>query len=553
MTIKNNSPVTEPNRARILSMIDNDNAVLVSTEAAIAVAVESETLYRSEVEKAKHVFDDATSTHRLFAENLETLKMSAQRILESIAKNKAMLSAVRLLPGEIIEEIALNVRDSLLFSGDPTSTPPYPTQFMLGLLAICSRWRQVLIAAPRLWQILPLRPSRQSSINLVARLRPLTRGTPLHWWLYVRSTTKEFDDDMETFQGIHSDCESEDGQLDLLTLVFEEPHGQPLNLRLRASTVITLFAGVTPRPAGEPFPDSCGLIVTLHPGALPALKSIELHGIFLEPRNMHIFPRLRTFIAYGIPMPVHGSPRTSAEMVKAFLERCPQLSKVKVEHCLYRDTDCIVHYPPKSRPKLCLAITELEVDLIGMNNVLTPLAYSTEYEFQEPIRKLTLTNHLYRLPSTARGGYMLAAWKRTRVVYDALTVKRFLNMIHGVKQLYLRTGGGAILDSQVPFTFQFRTDNLAPLKEVEELILQCASGCPDEIRVTLEGLHQDPDLFPRLRKILFESCRTMTPVWGPLVQVVCARKSIESVEFVDCAVVPGACPDLHDLLAARRA
>ena len=172
--------MTEPNRTLILTMIDQENAVLASTEAAIAVALESETIARSQVEEANQVLDATARMHRFFAKNLETLRGNAQRICESIARKKAMLSAVRLLPAELIEEIVLNARDSLLFAGDPTGVPAYPTKFMLGLLAVCSRWRKVLRGALGIWQILPMRPSQQESIDLAIHLRPLVRDAPIH-------------------------------------------------------------------------------------------------------------------------------------------------------------------------------------------------------------------------------------------------------------------------------------------------------------------------------------------------------------------------------------
>ena len=127
-----------------------------------------------------------------------------------------------------------------------------------------------------------------------------------------------------------------------------------------------------------------------------------------------------------------------------------------------------------------------------------------------------------------------------------------LSKINGVEQLYLRTGGGAIPGSKVLFTFSFHTDNLAPPKDMEELVLKCAAGCPNEVRVTLEGLRQDPNLFPRLHEF-GSRCKTMASVWESLLETVHVRKRTAKVEFVECAVVPGARPQLDGLLAARRA
>ena len=541
--------VTEPNRTLIISMIDQDNVLLASTEAAIAVAVESEATSRSEVEKAKQAVDDATNMHRLFAENLEALRMNAQRIRETIAMKQAMLSVVRLLPAELIEEIALNVRDLLLFPDDPASIPPYPTKDMLSILAVCRRWRKVLRAASQLWQILPMRPHSRGSIKLVASLRPLVLNRPIHWWLHVRSPKVEFNEDMETFQRIYSDCTFEEGQWKSLTLVFEATSDRP-NLRLPVPTVTTLVVGVTPKPTyNPPSQPYCIPYVVLQPEALPALKSLELRGIRFELKT-NILPHLHTFIYRGTPPDIDNFD------VRNVLDRCPKLSKLKVDHCLYRQpfrSDGPVQPPPGNLPKHHLAITEFELDLFGMNSFLRPLGYSfrVDYEFSKLIKTLTLTNHLHRLTSTPPGGYMPSPWEGMSIEYDSLGMKRLLRKIHGVKQLYLRIGGGATLESKIPFTFRFQTDVLAPLNDVESLVLKCAAGCPDAIRVTLEGLHRDPNLFPQLREIRLEECKTMTSVWEPLVQAVRARACLERVVFVECAAVPGACPELDDLLASR--
>jgi len=537
--------MTELDRTLVLSMIDQDNAVLASTDAAIAVALESEAIASSQVEKANHVLNAATS-HRFFAENLETLRVNAQRIRESIARKMAMLSAVRLLPAELIEHIALNARDSLLFPSDPTSVPLYPTKFMLGLLAVCSRWRKAIRGSPRVWQILPMQPSRQGSINLVTRLRPLVGNSQVHWWLYVRSTQEGFNDDMETFENTYSDCQFEDGQFKSLTLVFERIAGHP-SLRLRAPPVTTLVMGITPRPACDTSPksDYSGPVVYLEPGVFPALKTLELGGIALDLRKMEILPHLRTFVSCASP---------NCSVLDDVLERSPQLSTLKIDHCIYKYRTESIQRPRRDLPILFLAITTLELDLIGINTILENLVNSLylDYEFREPIKKLTLTNHLYRVPSPTPSGYMPDKWGSTKVEYGSWKAKSLLSKIHGVERLYLRTGGGAILDSEVPFTFRFQTDNLAPLRDVEELVLQCAAGCADEVRVTLEGLQQDGNLFPRLRKIRLERCKTMTSVWEQLMQTVRVRKRIEKVEFMECAVVPEARAQLDDLLAARR-
>jgi hypothetical protein len=192
---------------------------------------------------------------------------------------------------------------------------------------------------------------------------------------------------------------------------------------------------------------------------------------------------------------------------------------------------------------------------MGVNSVLRSLpdADSVVFEFSKPIEKLMLTNHLCRIPLPARDGHMPSAWKETSVEYSAIRVQRMLSSLHGVQQLYLRIGGDVIPKSDIPFTLKFQTNDLAPLKEVEELVLQCAAGCADDgVRVTLEGLYRDLKLFPRLRAIRIESCNAMTSVWEPLVQMVRGRKCLEMVEFVDCAITPGACPEVHDLLASRR-
>jgi hypothetical protein len=548
MTILNKDyAVTVPHRTLTLAMIDQDSTALASTEAAIALALESIPISRSEVERAKRVFDEVANIDHLLTENLETMMTNAKCIRESIAWKRAMLSAVRLLPAEVIEEIALIARDSLLFSGDPKSIPPYPTEFMIGLLSICTRWRTALGTAPRLWQILPMRPSRQASIDLVARLRPLVRKSPVHWWLHVRSSDEKFDEDMEAFQRTLTGCGFEETQFTSLTLVFDTD-GKYLRLCLSVSTVTTLVLGTIHRPTGGPSSRSRHAPhVRLQPKALPALQSLELRGAVLE-LEADILPDLRTFIVHGIPI-------NEYRVVGNVLERCPKLSKLTVDHCIYHgNIHCVPALLPNDSPKLCLAITELALDLMGVDTVLQLLADANSvFEFSKPIEKLMLTNHLCRIPSPALGGYMPGSWEGTSVEYDAIRVRRILRKLNGVQQLYFRIGGDVIPQNVVPFTFKFQTPDLAPLTEVEELVLECASGCADdEVRVTLEGLYRDLKLFPRLRAIRIESCKAMTSVWEPLVQIVRARMCLERVEFLECSITPGACPELDDLLASRR-
>ena len=542
--ITNNSARMEPNHSLILSSIDQNNAVLASTEAALAVIIESETIARSRVEKAQQALNDAISTHRCLQENLATLREYAQRIRKTVAMEKATFS-VNVLPAELIEQIVLNARDSLLFPDKPTSVPLYPTKFMLGLLAVCSHWRRVLRGTPRVWQILPLQPSQRRSVELVAYLRPLVQNVSIHWWLYLRRD--EFDEDMETFEEVHSSCMFEDGQFKSLTLA-SEPGGGYLEMCLRAPTVTTLVAGTVSGPTSVPSKDYPELI--LQPGALPALKTLELRGIFFDADEEGILPQLRTFVIHASPVDVYPY-----DIFKNILGRSPQLSKLKVDHCLSRDSSKGSAEPQrKDLPKIALTITKLEMDLIGFHDVLSPLAdpISVFYEFCKPIKKLTLINHLYRLPSPASGSSP-SLWKQTKVEYDSRKVKKVLSKIHGVERLYLRAGSGATSDSEVPFTLSFQTDSLAPLKDVQELVLQCAAGRPDEVRVTLEGLQQDANLFPRLRGIRLERCKTMTPVWETLLETVRVRQCISKVELVECGVVPGACHELDGLLAARRA
>ena len=524
--------MTESNR--YLSMIEQNKAVLASIEAAIPAARESESTARRQVEMANQVLDEVTSTHRVFAENLESLTMSAQRIRGLITR-----IMVGFLPAELIEQIVLTARDSLLFSGDPTAVPVYPTEFMLGLLAVCRRWRNVLREAPRVWQILPMKPSPQKSVELVKYLRPLVRDAAIHWWLDVRSTMAVFNDAMETFQKVHSDCMFKDGQFKLLTLVVE-PGNSSLGLRLRASTVTTLVAGITTRHASAPCPKPKGyLCISFERGALPALETLELRGITLFLGNTDL-PHLRTFIARASPVEI------SNYMIENILKRSPQLSKLKVDDCVYISSKH--SYEPQRRdvPTVFPTITVLELDLLGVNGTLETLAKPAYVDFEfRKIKELTLTNHLYRDPSSL--------WKGTKVEYDSWRVKRILSKMHGVEQLHLRIGRRVIPDLDVPFTLSFQTDNLAPLKEVEELVLQCAARSSDELRVTLEGVQRDPNLFPLLRKIRLERCKTMTLAWEPLLETVRAREGVTKVELVDCGGGPEACPELDDLLVARGA
>ena len=543
----------EPNRTLFLSTIDQNKAMLASTEAAVAVAVKSESIARSRVEHAHKDLADATITHRFLEKNLETLRAHAQRIRESIAWEKAINSPVRLLPAELIEQIVLNARDSLLFSDNPTSVPLYPTKFMIGLLAVCSHWRRALHGAPRVWQILPLQPSQRRSVDLVTHLRPLVQNLLIHWWLYVRSTTDEFDEDMETFEEVHFSCMFEDGQFKSLTLAFRPDGGDP-EMCLRAPTVTTLVAGIVSRPTSVPSivsPDYPMLI--LKPGVLPALQTLELRGISFKVEEEVILPQLHTLIARASPVDDYPN-----DIFESILERSPQLSKLKVDYCLSRDSDEDSEDSDEAQgedlPRIALIITKLELDLIGFHGVLSPLAdpVSVIYEFCKSIKKLTLINHLYRLPSRA-SSYSPSLWEQTSVEFNSRKVRKVLSKIHGVKRLYLRAGSGAIPDSEVQFDFTFQTDSLAPLEDVQELVLQCAAECPDEVRVTLEGLQQDANLFPRLREIRLERCKTMTPVWETLLETVRVRKCISQVELVGCEVVPGARQKLDDLLAARRA
>ena len=127
----------EPNQ--ILDMTDHNKAVLASTEAAIAVAIEHET-------RARQVLDDATRTHRSILKNLETLRMNAQRIREFIGTKAALAH----LPAELIDQIVVDARDSLLFPDDPTGIPLYPIKLpyqiharpACGLLSLeeCASW-----------------------------------------------------------------------------------------------------------------------------------------------------------------------------------------------------------------------------------------------------------------------------------------------------------------------------------------------------------------------------------------------------------------------------
>jgi hypothetical protein len=243
-------------------------------------------------------------------------------------------------------------------------------------------------------------------------------------------------------------------------------------------------------------------------------------------------------------------------MLNKILENSPQLSKLQVDHCVYAPSKAseVPAEPQRDLPKISLNITELELDLLGVNGVLESLFNppSVNYTFGKPIEMLTLTNHLYRLPSPA-SSYSPALWKRTKVDYSSWKVKRILSKMHGVERLYLRTGGPVIPDPEVPFTFHFQTENLAPLKDVEELVFQCGAGDPDEVCVTLKGLEQEPTLFPLLRKIRLERCKTMAQLWEPLVETVRVREQIATVELVECEAAPGACLQLDDLLAGRRA
>ena len=528
----------EPNQ--ILDMTDHNKAVLASTEAAIAVAIEHET-------RARQVLDDATSTHRSILKNLETLRMNAQRMREFIATK----AALALLPAELIEQIVVDTRDSLLFPDDPTGIPLYPVKFMLGLLAVCSRWRNVLREAPRVWQILPMQPYQQNSVGLAKYLRPLVRNATIHWWLNVRSTSAGFKEDMETFQKAHSDCMFKDGQFKLLTLVFEPcipGCGWPL-LQLRAPSVTTLVAGITTRHTSDPDLES-NIIPQMWfgPEALPALETLELRGITSRLAGM-ILPHLHTFIARASPINL-----PPAVMLDYILEHSPRLSKLEVDHCVYTPSTDSAEPQQNDLPKVFLTITTLELDLLGVNSILIPLAESSsiDYEFRDPIKRVTLVNHLYRLPTPA-SRYSPAFWKRMKVDYDPGRVKKILSKMHGVEQLYLRTGGRVVPDPKVPFTFSFQADNLAPLKDVQELIFQCADGSLDEVCVTLEGVRQNPNLFPRLRKIRLERCKKMTAVWESLLETVRVRTCIVRVELVDCGVALGACPELDSLLTARRA
>ena len=397
-----------------------------------------------------------------------------------------------------------------------------------------------------------MQPSQKNSVKLAKYLRPLVHNAPIHWWLHVRSTSEAFNDDMETFQKAHSGCMFKGGQFKLLTLVFEacinKGYGWP-HLQLRAPTVTTLVAGIPTRHASDPVlePNSTPHM-WFRPEALPALETLELRGITSHLEGM-VLPHLHTFVACASPINV-----PPAVMLDYVLEHSPRLSKLKVDHCVYTPSKDSVESQRNDLPKVFLTITTLELDLLGINSILIPLAESSsiDYEFRDPIKMLTLVNHLYRLPTPA-SSYSPAFWKRMKVDYDSGKVKRILSKMRGVEQLYLRTGGRVNPDPKVPFIFSFQADNLAPLKEVQELIFQCADGCPDEVCVTLEGVRQDPNLFLRLRKIRLERCKTMTPVWEPLLETVRVRNFIVKVELVDCGVALGACPELEGLLAARRA
>ena len=445
----------EPSHTLILSTIDQNKAVLASTEAAIAVIIESKTIARSQVENAQQALNDAKSTYRCLQDNLATLREYAQRIRKTIASEKAIFSA-RLLPAELIVQIVLNARDSFLFPDNPTSVPLYPIEFMLGLLAVCSHWRRVVMGAPRVWQILPLQPSLQRSVELVAYLRPLVHKAPIHWWLYMCSTANGFDEDMEIFEEVHSSCMFEGGQFKSLTLAFEpyEEHPGTCLMYLRAPTVTTLVVGVVTEP--NPLPPSLSRdypVLSLKPGALPALKTLELRGVRFETEKEVILPQLRTFVARTTP--IDNYPDDTLQYI---LECSPQLSKLKVDHCLAREHRDDSDGPQRGDlPKISLTITKLELDLIGFHGVLIPLAnpVSVVYNFCKPIKKLTLINYLYRPPSPPPS-YSSSLWEQRKVKCDSRKVKKVLSKMHGVERLYLRTGSGAIPDSKVPLTFSFK-------------------------------------------------------------------------------------------------
>ena len=358
---------------------------------------------------------------------------------------------------------------------------------------------------------------------------------------------------METFQKVHSSCMFKDGQFKSLTLVFEPVERGRVQLHLTAPTVTTFVTGIATRPTSDTSLQSLhSVFVDLAPGALQAVKTIELRGIALGVQSVGILPHLCTFVARAAPYASGCGPRCGSTMLRCVLERSPQLSNLKVDHCMYIPRDCAE--PARGRlPNIFLAITNLELDLTGVNTILSPLSDPSlfDYEFRKPIKKLTLTHYLYRIPSPTSSGFTPSCWESTKIEYPSWKVKRILSRTHGVETLYLCTGGGAIRDSDVPFTYRFPTDNRAPLKDVEELVLQCAAGSPDEVRVTLEGLQKDPRLFPLSRKIRLKKCK-MTPVWETLLDTVRSRKRIARVELVECDAVLGACLQLDDLLAARR-
>lgn len=125
-------------------------------------------------------------------------------------------------------------------------------------------------------------------------------------------------------------------------------------------------------------------------------------------------------------------------MLANILEYSPQLSELKADHCEYEPYKDFAQPLPPDRTNISLAITTLELDLIGMDAVLCPLVDSAfvNFEFCKPLKKLTLNNHLERI-SPARPPYL---WKETKVCHNSWMVKRMLSKMHGVEQLYLRTG-----------------------------------------------------------------------------------------------------------------